>query len=194
MYYSHPKRLRTIIHPGPIDTDMNPANGEGSEAEKSLTAVGHYGTTDDIASMALHLAGQTGSFITGHLLLMVDTQYDGLDTTDYRWLIGNRMGYCIKTIIWTHEAVAQYHRHFHCRRQPLFAVPCTKVVAGRHSVCDMGRNRNTWCGDYGGCSPSEKPSWQKFVFLALILAGMVGLKVIEANPAQDTRVKYRINL
>jgi len=54
-----------VIHPGPIDTDMNPADGEGAEAEKSLTAVGHYGTTDDIASMALHLAGQTGRFITG---------------------------------------------------------------------------------------------------------------------------------
>ncbi|MEK3732044.1 MULTISPECIES: SDR family NAD(P)-dependent oxidoreductase [Paenibacillus] len=54
-----------VIHPGPIDTDMNPADGEGSEGEKSLTALGHYGTTDDIASMALHLAGQTGRFITG---------------------------------------------------------------------------------------------------------------------------------
>lgn len=63
-----------VIHPGPIDTDMNPADGEGSEAEKSLTAIGRYGTTADIASMVLHLAGHTGRFITG-ASLAVDGGY-----------------------------------------------------------------------------------------------------------------------
>lgn len=63
-----------LIHPGPIDTDMNPADGEGAEAEKSLTALGHYGTTDDIAAMVLHLAGDTGRFITG-ASLTVDGGY-----------------------------------------------------------------------------------------------------------------------
>ena len=33
----------------------------------------------------------------------------------------------------------------------------------------------------------EKPSLQKFIFLALILAGMIGLKMIEGNPEPDTR-------
>ncbi|MEK3732043.1 MULTISPECIES: DMT family transporter [Paenibacillus] len=33
----------------------------------------------------------------------------------------------------------------------------------------------------------EKPSLQKFIFLALIFAGMVGLKMIEGNPEQNAR-------
>lgn len=63
-----------VIHPGPIDTDMNPADGEGADAERSLTALGHYGTADDIAAMALHLAGESGRFITG-ASLAVDGGY-----------------------------------------------------------------------------------------------------------------------
>jgi len=33
----------------------------------------------------------------------------------------------------------------------------------------------------------EKPSWQKFVFLAFILAGIIGLKFYEETPEPDTR-------
>ena|GEM_PF-6407266 len=32
----------------------------------------------------------------------------------------------------------------------------------------------------------EKASWQKFVFLALMLAGMIGLKMIETTPEPET--------
>jgi 3-oxoacyl-[acyl-carrier protein] reductase len=54
-----------LVHPGPADTDMNPANGPGANASRSLTALGHYGSSEDIAAMVAHLAGKGGHFITG---------------------------------------------------------------------------------------------------------------------------------
>ncbi|XXX36385.1 3-oxoacyl-ACP reductase family protein [Sorangium sp. So ce117] len=54
-----------LIQPGPIDTDMNPANGAGADGQRSMLALGHYGNTDDIASTVAHLAGEGGRFITG---------------------------------------------------------------------------------------------------------------------------------
>ncbi|MCX5206714.1 SDR family oxidoreductase [Streptomyces sp. NBC_00237] len=53
------------INPGPIDTDMNPADGPAAEFQKGLTAVGRYGSPQDIASMAAYLAGPEAGFITG---------------------------------------------------------------------------------------------------------------------------------
>jgi 3-oxoacyl-[acyl-carrier protein] reductase len=55
----------TVIQPGPIDTDANPADGPGSGFFSGLTALGRYGTTDDIAAMVAHLAGDGGRYITG---------------------------------------------------------------------------------------------------------------------------------
>jgi 3-oxoacyl-[acyl-carrier protein] reductase len=54
-----------LIHPGPIDTEMNPAAAPRAEAQRALTVLGHYGTGDDIAATVVHLAGETGRFITG---------------------------------------------------------------------------------------------------------------------------------
>jgi NAD(P)-dependent dehydrogenase (short-subunit alcohol dehydrogenase family) len=53
------------IEPGPIDTDMNPANGEGADDQRSMLATGRYGTVDDIAAMVAFLAADTGNNITG---------------------------------------------------------------------------------------------------------------------------------
>jgi NAD(P)-dependent dehydrogenase (short-subunit alcohol dehydrogenase family) len=54
-----------VIHPGPIDTHANPADGPQAPAFRSLTALGHYGTTADIAATVAHLAGDGGRYITG---------------------------------------------------------------------------------------------------------------------------------
>jgi NAD(P)-dependent dehydrogenase (short-subunit alcohol dehydrogenase family) len=53
------------IEPGPIDTDMNPASGEGANEQRSMLATGRYGTPDDIAAMVAFLAADTGRNITG---------------------------------------------------------------------------------------------------------------------------------
>lgn len=53
------------IEPGPIDTDMNPATGDSADYQRSLVAVGRFGTPDDIAAMVAFLCADTGRFITG---------------------------------------------------------------------------------------------------------------------------------
>ncbi|MFP2903747.1 3-oxoacyl-ACP reductase family protein [Pyxidicoccus sp. 3LFB2] len=54
-----------VVHPGPIDTDMNPANGPAAEAERVLLPLGHFGESEDIAATVAHLSGEGGRFITG---------------------------------------------------------------------------------------------------------------------------------
>lgn len=54
-----------VIHPGPIDTDMNPADGAGADAQRAITALGRFGTPDDVAAMVAHLAGGAGDYVTG---------------------------------------------------------------------------------------------------------------------------------
>ncbi|GAB2690636.1 3-oxoacyl-ACP reductase family protein [Kitasatospora kifunensis] len=54
-----------LIHPGPIDTDMNPDEGPGAELQKGFTALGHYGQPSDIAQAVAYLAGDAGRYVTG---------------------------------------------------------------------------------------------------------------------------------
>ncbi|WP_374209227.1 SDR family NAD(P)-dependent oxidoreductase [Kitasatospora sp. A2-31] len=54
-----------VIHPGPIDTDMNPADGPGADFQRGLTALGEFGSAADVAATVSHLAGEDGRYITG---------------------------------------------------------------------------------------------------------------------------------
>jgi NAD(P)-dependent dehydrogenase (short-subunit alcohol dehydrogenase family) len=54
-----------IVHPGPTDTDMNPANGEGAEGQRQRIALGHFGSPNDIAASVAFLASEDGRHITG---------------------------------------------------------------------------------------------------------------------------------
>ncbi|KUL43491.1 SDR family oxidoreductase [Streptomyces regalis] len=52
-----------IVHPGPIDTDMNPADGPHAPDQAAMTALGRFGTADEVASTVVHLAG--ADYVTG---------------------------------------------------------------------------------------------------------------------------------
>jgi 3-oxoacyl-[acyl-carrier protein] reductase len=54
-----------VIQPGPTATDTNPDSGEFADAMRQLTAVGHYGRPEDIASAVAYLASPEAGFITG---------------------------------------------------------------------------------------------------------------------------------
>ncbi|MER5379287.1 3-oxoacyl-ACP reductase family protein [Streptomyces sp. NPDC002688] len=54
-----------IVHPGPIDTDMNPADGPYAPAQAAMTAVGRFGAADEVASMVAYLAGSEAGYVTG---------------------------------------------------------------------------------------------------------------------------------
>ncbi|WP_225825318.1 SDR family NAD(P)-dependent oxidoreductase [Streptomyces naphthomycinicus] len=64
----------TVVDPGPIDTDMNPADGDSADWQRSLTALGSYGEAEDIAAAVAYLAGPAGRYITG-TSLAVDGGY-----------------------------------------------------------------------------------------------------------------------
>ncbi|MEV4311049.1 SDR family oxidoreductase [Actinocrispum sp. NPDC049592] len=54
-----------LIHPGPIDTAMNPADSPVADENRSHTALGHYGESADIAAAVSYLAGDSGRYVTG---------------------------------------------------------------------------------------------------------------------------------
>jgi 3-oxoacyl-[acyl-carrier protein] reductase len=55
----------TTVHPGPIATESNPPDGPHAEFQRSHTALGRYGTAEDVAATVAHLAGPAGRYITG---------------------------------------------------------------------------------------------------------------------------------
>lgn len=54
-----------IVHPGPTDTDMNPAAGDSAEGQRQRIALGHFGSPEDIAASVAFLASEDGRHITG---------------------------------------------------------------------------------------------------------------------------------
>ncbi|ELP63464.1 SDR family NAD(P)-dependent oxidoreductase [Streptomyces turgidiscabies] len=54
-----------VVHPGPTDTDANPADGPNAEAIAGFTAVGRYAEAAEIAATVAHLASVDGRYITG---------------------------------------------------------------------------------------------------------------------------------
>lgn len=55
----------TLVQPGPVDTDMNPANGELADFLRSRMAIPVYGSGEDIAGLVSFLASEEGKYITG---------------------------------------------------------------------------------------------------------------------------------
>src|SRR3982075_580418 len=53
------------IQPGPIDTDLNPAAGDWAAPQKAATALGRYGSVDEVAALVSFVAGPESSYITG---------------------------------------------------------------------------------------------------------------------------------
>ncbi|MFJ9694746.1 SDR family NAD(P)-dependent oxidoreductase [Kitasatospora sp. NPDC101183] len=64
----------TTVDPGPIDTDMNPADGDSGDFQRGLTALGRFGEAEDIAAAVEFLAGPGGRYVTG-TSLAVDGGY-----------------------------------------------------------------------------------------------------------------------
>ncbi|QEC53533.1 3-oxoacyl-[acyl-carrier protein] reductase [Anseongella ginsenosidimutans] len=57
-----------LVQPGPVDTDMNPANTELADFLRSRMAIPEYGKGEDVAGLVAFLASNEGKFITGAAL------------------------------------------------------------------------------------------------------------------------------
>lgn len=57
--------LVNVIQPGPIDTDMNPADGDMAKIMLPNIPLGRYGRAEEVAALASFLASDESSFITG---------------------------------------------------------------------------------------------------------------------------------
>jgi 3-oxoacyl-[acyl-carrier protein] reductase len=62
------RELGISVQAGPIDTDMNPSDGDFAAAQKAGTALGRYGKPEEIAAAVAFLAGPDADFITAATL------------------------------------------------------------------------------------------------------------------------------
>ena len=58
------------VQPGPIDTDMNPADSDFATALHGLMALPRHGRADEVAGMVAYLASAEAAFVTGADLLI----------------------------------------------------------------------------------------------------------------------------
>ncbi len=57
--------LVNAIQPGPVDTDLNPAEGDFADVLRPLTALGRYARPEEITNLTAFLASDEASYITG---------------------------------------------------------------------------------------------------------------------------------
>jgi 3-oxoacyl-[acyl-carrier protein] reductase len=57
-----------MVQPGPVDTDMNPANAPHADMVRSAMAIPQYGKPADIAELVAYLASAESQFMTGAML------------------------------------------------------------------------------------------------------------------------------
>jgi len=57
-----------LVQPGSTDTDMNPANGESADYQRSLTPLGRFAAPVDIAAAVAFLASPAARHLTGTII------------------------------------------------------------------------------------------------------------------------------
>ncbi|WP_448632260.1 MULTISPECIES: SDR family NAD(P)-dependent oxidoreductase [Pseudomonas fluorescens group] len=58
-----------LVMPGSINTELNPADGEGADLQRSLTSLGRYGEPHEIGAVVAFLASPAADLVTGAMLV-----------------------------------------------------------------------------------------------------------------------------
>ena len=58
----------SAIAPGPIETEMNRAEGRSAKLMTMMTALGKYGAPEDVAGLAVYLASADAAYVTGTVM------------------------------------------------------------------------------------------------------------------------------
>ncbi|TFW19962.1 SDR family oxidoreductase, partial [Duganella callida] len=58
------------VAPGPVDTDMNPVDGDFAPVQHGVMALKRHGHADEVAAMIAYLASEEAAFVTGADLLI----------------------------------------------------------------------------------------------------------------------------
>ncbi|HKU97547.1 MAG TPA: glucose 1-dehydrogenase [Vineibacter sp.] len=57
-----------LVHPGPIDTDLNPADGPFADTLRGMLAIPRYAAPNEVAGLVAWLASAESAFVTGATL------------------------------------------------------------------------------------------------------------------------------
>lgn len=57
--------LVNVVQPGPIDTDLNPADGDFAKMLTAMVPLKRYGTVDEVAALTAFLASDEAGYING---------------------------------------------------------------------------------------------------------------------------------
>lgn len=57
-----------LVHPGPTDTDMNPADGPYAADQRALTTFDRYGSPSEVAAAVSYLASPASAYVTASTL------------------------------------------------------------------------------------------------------------------------------
>ncbi|MEV5715324.1 SDR family oxidoreductase [Amycolatopsis mediterranei] len=57
-----------LVHPGPTDTEMNPADGPYAADQRALTAFDRYGSPSEVAAAVSYLAAPASAYVTAAVL------------------------------------------------------------------------------------------------------------------------------
>jgi NAD(P)-dependent dehydrogenase (short-subunit alcohol dehydrogenase family) len=57
-----------LVQPGPVDTELNPADGTSADLNRSMTALGRYATPAELAAVVVFLASPAASYMTGSVM------------------------------------------------------------------------------------------------------------------------------